>query len=144
MRRCIAATIVLLTLGGTAWAFDSKGQYVGRFNYSCPQVLELYGRSELQKDGAGVTFNRRFSVIIGWMAGYMSRVNATVRGKAEFFEHMADEAAWIAQWCEANQKSDLMDAMEALVKERTSKKKTPAAAPAKPKAPAQAGGPAKK
>lgn len=121
MTRIIVATIVALLIGGSAWAVAPKGEYVGRFNYSCPQLLKMHAESGLEKDGSGVTFNRSYAVIIGWMAGYMSRVNATRRGKADFYENMANEADWIAKWCESNQKSDLMEAMEALTKKRTAR-----------------------
>jgi hypothetical protein len=133
MRRFIVPVLFGVLLSGPALAIDSGGSYVGRFNYSCPQVLQLYGKSGIQKDGTGVTFNRSFSVIVGWMAGYMSSINAIRPGKSDFFGNMADEAGWIAKWCESNQKSDLMEAMEALTKERTAVKKKPKAA-AKPKA----------
>jgi hypothetical protein len=142
MARIIVPTILALLIGGSAWALDPKGEYVGRFNYSCPQLMKMYEKSGVQKEDSGVTFNRSFSVIIGWMAGYMSRVNTIRRGKADFYENMADEATWIAKWCESNQKSDLMDAMEALTKERTAKPKKPKPAKAvgkKPAAPAAPG-----
>lgn len=142
MARIIVPTILALLIGGSAWAVGPKGDYVGRFNYSCPQLMKMYEKSGVQKDGSGVTFNRSFSVIIGWMAGYMSRVNTIGRGKADFYENMADEATWIAKWCESNQKSDLMDAMEALTRERTAKPKKPKPAKAvgkKPAAPAAPG-----
>ena len=119
MTRFIVSTILALLIGGSAWAMGPKGEYVGRFNYSCPQFLKMYAESGLEKDGSGVTFNRSFSVVIGWMAGYMSRVNATSRGEADFYVNMVYEAEWIAKWCEPNQKSDLMEAMEALTKTRT-------------------------
>ncbi|MDH3239885.1 MAG: hypothetical protein OEO83_04385 [Alphaproteobacteria bacterium] len=135
MRRLIVPVLLGVLLSGPALAIDSGGSYVGRFNYSCPQVLELHGKSGIQKDGTGVTFNRSFSVIVGWMAGYMSSINAIRPGKSDFFGNMADEAGWIAKWCEANQKSDLMEAMEALTKERTAVKKKPKAADKKPVAP---------
>ena len=125
MTRIIVPAILALLIGGSAWAIGPNGDYVGRFNYSCPQLIKLYAKSGLEKDGSGVTFNRSFSVIIGWMAGYMSRVNTIRQGKADFYGNMADEATWIAKWCESNQKSDLMDAMEALTKERTTKPKKP-------------------
>ena len=138
MIRIIVVTILTLLISGPAWALDPKGEYVGRFNYPCSQLLKMYDKSGLQKDGSGVTFNRSYSVIIGWLAGYMSRVNTIRRGKADFYENMADEATWIAKWCESNQKSDLMEAMEALTKERTAKpKKTkPAKVMGKPATPA--------
>lgn len=142
MARSIVATILALLIGGSAWALGPKGEYVGRFNYSCPQLMKMYEKSGVQKDGSGVTFNRSFSVIIGWMAGYMSRVNTIQRGKADFYENMADEATWIAKWCESNQKSDLMDAMEALTRERTAKPSKPKPAKAvgeKPSTPAAPG-----
>ncbi len=60
----------------------------------------------------------------------MSRVNATKRGKADFYGNMADEADQIAKWCKSNQKSDLMEAMEALTKERTARPKKPKPTPA--------------
>jgi hypothetical protein len=132
MRRLIVPVLLGVLLSGPALAIDSGGSYVGRFNYSCPQVLELYAKSGIQKDGTGVTFNRSFSVIVGWMAGYMSSINAIRPGKSDFYGNMADEAAQIAKWCEANQQSDLMEAMETLTKERTAIKKKPKAA-AKPK-----------
>jgi len=141
MARIIVPTILALLISGSAWALGPKGEYVGRFNYSCSQLIKMYEKSGVQKEGSGVTFNRSFSVIIGWMAGYMSRVNTIRRGKADFFENMADEATWIAKWCESNQKSDLMDAMEALTKERTAKPRKPVPAktvgkkPATPAAP---------
>jgi hypothetical protein len=138
MARMIVPTVLALLIGGSAWALGPNGEYVGRFNYSCPQLIKMYEKSGVQKDGSGVTFNRSFSVIIGWMAGYMSRVNTIRQGKADFYGNMADEATWIAKWCEANQKSDLMDAMEALTKERTttpSKPKPAKAVRKKPVAP---------
>jgi hypothetical protein len=46
---------------------------------------------------------------------------------------MADEAGWVAKWCESNQKSDLMEAMEALTKERTTTAKKKPKTAAKPK-----------
>ncbi len=139
MKRIIVPTILTLVIGGSAWAMAPKGEYVGRFNYSCPQILKLHEESGLEKDGSGVTFNRSFSVIIGWMAGYMSRVNRTKRGKADFYENMADEADWIAKWCESHKKADLMEAMEALTKERITRPKKPkpakaASSPATPPA----------
>ena len=118
MTRIVVPTILALLIGGSALAMDLKGEYVGRFNYSCLQLMKMYEKSGLEQDGTGVTFNRSYSVIIGWMAGYMSRVNATSRGKADFFKNMAEEGDWIAIWCKSNQKSDLMEAMEALTKER--------------------------
>jgi len=131
MRRIVVPALVGVIVSGSALAIDSRGSYVGRFNYPCPQVLELHGKSDIRKDGTGVTFNRSFSVIVGWMAGYMSSVNSSKPGKSDFFGNMADEAGWIAKWCEANQKSDLMEAMEALTKERTAlqKKSKPAQKP---------------
>ncbi len=125
MKRIIVPTILTLVIGGSAWAVAPKGEYVGRFNYSCPQILKLHKNSGLEKVGAGVTFNRSFSVVIGWMAGYMSRVNRTRRGKADFYENMADEADWVANWCETHKKADLMEAMEALTKERITRPKKP-------------------
>ena len=125
MTRIVVPTILALLIGGSAWAMGPKGEYVGRFNYTCPQLLKMYEKSGLEKDGTGVTFNRSFSVIIGWMAGYMSRVNTTRKGKADFYGNMADEVDWIAKWCESNQKADLMEAVEALTKERTAKPKKP-------------------
>ncbi len=65
MTRFIIPTIVALLIGGSAWSMDPRGEYVGRFNYSCLQILKMHGKSELQKNGTGVTFNRSFSVIIG-------------------------------------------------------------------------------
>ncbi|HSR56154.1 MAG TPA: hypothetical protein VLN73_07920 [Alphaproteobacteria bacterium] len=123
MRRMIVAALAGILISGSAFAIDKQGSYVGRFNYACPQVLELYQKSDMQKDGAGVTFNRSFSVIVGWMAGYMSSVNSTRTGKSDFYGNMADEAAWIANYCESNEKSDLMEAMEALTKARTTEEK---------------------
>lgn len=136
MRRIVVPALVGMLVSGTAFAIDRNGSYVGRFNYSCPQVMKLYEKSDLKKDGTGVTFNRSFSVIVGWMAGYMSRVNSSKTGKSDFYGNMADEAAWVAKWCETNQKSDLMEAMEALTKERTTPAKKPKAGAkaAKPKA----------
>lgn len=136
MTRIIVPTILALLIGGSAWAFAPNGEYVSRFNYSCPQVVAMYQHSELQKDGTGVTFNRSFSVIIGWMAGYISHVNSVHRGKADFYGNLADEASWVAKWCRANRTSDLIDAMEALTAERTAKGK-PAKAKAKPASPAR-------
>lgn len=121
MRRIIVPSILAFLIGGSAWAISPNGEYVGRFNYSCPQLITMYQDSELEKDGPGVSFNRSFAVIIGWMAGYITHVNTSRRGKSDFYGHMADEANWVVRWCRSNQTSDLIDAMEALTVERTTK-----------------------
>ncbi len=150
MTRFLASAILAVVIALPAWAISPKGEYVGRFNYSCAQLIKMYEASGIEQEDDGVTFNRSFSVIIGWMAGYMSRVNATRRGQADFYANMAVEAAWIANWCETNKESDLMDGMQALTKERLTKGKpkppppatSPAGAtPAKPGPPVKGLGP---
>ncbi len=129
---------VSVIVSSSAWAVNQRGSFVSRFNYSCAQLNEFHKNAQIQKDGDGVTFNRSFAVIIGWVAGYMSRVNLREEGKADFFGHIADEIGALIKWCKANPGSDLAEAMQALTKERLPKAKKPAAkpaakAPAKPK-----------
>ena len=136
MTRIILSALMILLISGSAWAVDSKGGYAGKFPYTCPQVLEFHSASGLESGEKGVTFNKSFGVIIGWMAGYMSRVNFTIQGKTDFFENMAQEVEWVVRWCQDNQAAGLNDAMEALTKARTAKKpKTTAVPPAAPKSP---------
>ncbi len=137
----IAALIaVSVVIGSSAWAYNQRGTFVSRFNYSCKQLTEFYKIADLQRDGDGVAFNRSFSVIIGWIAGYISRVNLREEGKADFYGNLANEVAWLIQWCKINPGGDLAEAMEALTKERLPKAKMPAAnkPAAKPAAPAKA------
>ncbi len=42
MKRIIVPTILTLVIGGSAWAVAPKGEYLGRFNYPCPKILELH------------------------------------------------------------------------------------------------------
>ena len=119
-------TAVSVVISSSAWAVNKRGNFVNRFNYSCTQLHKFYERADLQKDGAGVAFNRSFSVIIGWMAGYISRVNLSEKGKADFYGNLADEVAWLIEWCKINPGSDLAEAMDALTKERLPKAKKPA------------------
>ena len=141
-----ALVAVSVVISGSAWAIDNRGDFVSRFNYSCKQLEEFHKNAGLEKDGSGVTFNRSFSVIIGWMAGYISRVNQREAGKADFFGNLGDEAIWLLEWCKINPGGDLAEAMDALTRERTSKpEKTSAATAVKPAAtPAKAAAPAPK
>jgi hypothetical protein len=145
MIRIIIPALVAISVlvGGSAWAIDKKGNYVPRFNYSCKDLKSFYKTSGLDKNEEGVTFNRSFGVIIGWMAGYISRVNQKVSGRADFFGNLADEATWLNEWCKLNPGGDLMEAMDALTVERTPKTKKkmaakPLAKPMEKKTPAPA------
>ncbi len=139
MARIIIPVLIAVTvvISSSAHAVNQRGSFVSRFNYSCAQLTEFYKNAGLQKDGAGVVFNRSFAVIVGWVAGYISRVNQREQGKADFYGNLADEVSGLIDWCKVNPGSDLAEAMEALTKERLPKKKPAAAKPVAKAAPAK-------
>ena len=104
-----------MVLSGPAWGKDALGIYTPILDLSCSRVLREYAVANL--GGAGtteVTYNTKFGDVLGWIAGYMTRVNFDTRGKKDYFHDLVDEVAWVASWCRDNTSYSLPDAMEAL------------------------------
>jgi hypothetical protein len=117
MKRLILAVLIVGVVS-PAWG-EAKGVFQAIITAECSEILSDYATSKLESRGGNTTYNKHFGDIIGWIAGYMTRVNYSIPGKENYFHDLIDEVAWVASWCRDNSSSDLTAAMKALTRVRT-------------------------
>jgi len=118
MKRIILAALIVCVVS-PAWGDTAAGVYAAKLSPECSTFLSDYAMAELSQRGSKITYSNHFGDNIGWIAGYMTRVNFSVRGKENYFRDLLEEVAWVASWCRDNPSLDLSDAMRAITKART-------------------------
>ena len=91
--RLVIGFFVMMLVATPVQAIDGAGQFKTYGQYSCGQWLEAK-----KADGTVRT------VMIGWVAGYVSAVNAWIEGKEDWLEHsdIPSAMSWIDKYCREN------------------------------------------
>jgi hypothetical protein len=118
MRQLVAAVFLTMLFVNMARADNNRGQYTTTLAPTCNEYLRDYATASITDTGSRLEYSTSFGNDIGWIAGYMSHVNSSIRGKSNYFNDLINEVVWIASWCRDNSSFDLDDAMRALTKIR--------------------------
>ena len=128
MRKVIIAVVLVgVLVSGAAWGKDEAGRYYifGAGGEKCAKYLGDYSTSELKREpNEEFTYSPKFGIWIGWIHGYATRVNKTIKGRANIYDmDSVDIAAWLASWCRDNPSKELTRTMHALTESRLKNKK---------------------
>ena len=110
--------LVALALGGMVASGSAGAEYIPILPQPCTKVSRIYAWSNLEMVGTKIIYKENLGAILGWIAGYMTRVNYQ-GSKENKFNDLIEEVAWIVSWCRDNPSKGLSHAMEALTKART-------------------------
>jgi hypothetical protein len=117
--KAILVVLAGLAISGSVEA-DVDGRYIPVRALACSEVLSAYAKANLRvEDGRMKADGWEIHYFVGWIAGYMTRVNYSVPGKKSYFNDLIGEVAWIASWCRDNPSKGLSNAMDSLTLTRT-------------------------
>ena len=103
---------LIMSSATNVYAYDEKGVYFVTGNQSCGQFTE-----DIKKGDAWV------NMYDAYLQGFIASINATVPGKANFFEG-TDEASrfqFVTKYCQENPLSSVIAGITELVKKVTGK-----------------------
>jgi hypothetical protein len=124
MTRLIIPVLIALLVSGSASAQGKKENdwIFGPGAKKCTVFLGNYATGNLRKSNGQLAYSSEFTATVGWLQGYLTRVNEQAKSTGDIYGiDLIEIAAWLASWCRDNPTSNLINAMQALTKSRLKK-----------------------
>ena len=117
---CVLFAFVSLACS-SAWGVDDNRYTTKLGEWTCTEFLSAYATSDLKAVKEGYEYNTgKFTVMWGFIAWYLTAVNASTLGKVDWFnKDLIAEVAWIASFCRDHQSKDLPWVLWELANTRT-------------------------
>ena len=111
--------LIGVLVSGPAWAFKGN-TYTILSVRNCVHYMDAYSRTTFTNTGYRGPYKMWEN--LGWINGYLTAYNRlTPNGREDILGSMSgsDTAKWIGSWCRDNPKKNILDALDALIKIRS-------------------------